>query len=236
MTTLRHDIFRPNSKKTGHKLNVNSALSSNKKEIIVYASFVKQIGWDETKQVGIFYDSSTKQSGAKKNITLSVGEMAEIVSVIDATNNLRTDPNLINDNVNLLTASFFHKSDKSETRIKFAPLVLKDDKTGNMKFIAFMFEAASGTGENDKFRISLGWGDAFVIRQLFQTAITEQLTLGTTETATNESNGNGSYGGNSYSNGNGGSSNGATKPQPAVASTQAASSSSDFDGDDDLPF
>lgn len=135
-------IYHPNKRSTGFATSFWYA----DKDSTVFATLLKQSGWDESKQNGVFKDSMNDPN-KKVNIKLSYTEVSAILDCIE-----RNRP-----------FSTFHDADEFPKQIKFEPWITD----GVAKGYSFSINVQSKQDSTYKnaFYIGLTFAEARLIRE-----------------------------------------------------------------------
>jgi hypothetical protein len=135
-------IYHPNKRSTGFA----TSFWYSDRDDSFFATLLKQSGWDEARQNGVFKDS--KNDPLKKvNIKLSPTEIAGILDCIE-----RNRP-----------FSGFHDADESPKQIKFEPWITD----GNTKGYSFSVtvKSKSDSAFSNPFYIGLTFAEARLVRE-----------------------------------------------------------------------
>lgn len=135
-------IYKPNPKNSGHACSFQYGQDGN-----FYFNFVKQESWDAGSKTGRFSkDQRQKMSGK-----LSLTEVCKIIDSIESNREFST----------------FHTSANQTLSIKFAPYM----RDGQQMGFGFAVTKKTKDGGDQKFVISLDFGEAVHVREFFKTAI-----------------------------------------------------------------
>jgi hypothetical protein len=135
-------IYHPNKRSTGFA----SSFWYSDRDDTIFATLLKQSGWDDARQNGVFKDSMNDPL-KKVNIKLSYTEVSAILDCIE-----RNRP-----------FSGFHDADEFPKQIKFEPWVAD----GNIKGYSFSVSVQSKQDSSFKnaFYIGLTFAEARLIRE-----------------------------------------------------------------------
>lgn len=97
-------IYKPNKNNTGHAC----AFSQSPKDGTIFATLIKQSGWDATNNIGTFKDSKNDPT---KNVNIKLGQ-TEVSAILDCLDKNRP-------------FSTMHDGDKSIKSIQFVPWLNK---------------------------------------------------------------------------------------------------------------
>lgn len=142
-------IYHPNRKVTGFA----ASFWYSSKDNVIFATILKQSGWDETRQNGIFRDSMNDPN-KKVNIKLSYVEAAAILDCIE-----RNRP-----------FSSFHDSEEYPKQISFTPWMGPDKVAKGYSFSVNVQNKQDSSYKNS-FYIGLTFAEARLIREFIIFAI-----------------------------------------------------------------
>lgn len=135
-------FYKPTKSTTGYATGWNFNSADGK----VFASFIKQTGWDDSKRVGSF------KGGKQITLTFAMHEVGAILNCIERG----------------LSKNLFHHSAKGDTSIKLAPYVKNDVKDG---FTISIHPKAAEGEEPEKFGFMFNNDEARVLRQWLEFAL-----------------------------------------------------------------
>lgn len=153
-------IYHPNRNNSGFACS----FSQSNKDGTIFATLIKQAGWDGEKQVGSFKDS---RNDPTKNVNIKLGEV-EVAAILDCIERNRP-------------FSTVHDSDKSIKTIKFEPWMNKPAApTDKPSQRGFSFSVTSADKQDSTTKNSLYIGLTFaegrLIREFLVFALQSQFT------------------------------------------------------------
>jgi hypothetical protein len=150
-------VYHPNRNNTGFACS----FSQSNKDGTVFATLIKQAGWDSEKQVGSFKDS---RNDPTKNVNVKINDV-EIAAILDCLERNRP-------------FSTVHDSDKSIKTIKFEPWMNKPVDGEKPVQRGFSFSITSADKQDSTTKTSLYIGLTFpegrLIREFLVFALQSQ--------------------------------------------------------------
>lgn len=150
-------FYKPNKGNTGHAAHFSFAAKANGTKA-VFIEIVKQNGWNAEGRNG--QGNGIFKDGKKIVTKLSTTEVATIIESV----NRRED-----------APQFFHTSPKGSTTINFKQYkgkVKKDNAWVNSDVpTGFAFSVSAGASNDDRYGITLTWGEARELAQYFVFAL-----------------------------------------------------------------
>jgi hypothetical protein len=136
-------VYHPNKASKGYA----ASFWQSEKDNTVFATIIRQSGWDAQRQVGIFKDNIENPEG-KVNIKLNDFEVGAILDCIERGRPFTT----------------FHDHDNTPKSINFTPWV---DQSGNSRGYSFTITVTSkqDSAYKNAFFIGLTYAEARVIRE-----------------------------------------------------------------------
>jgi hypothetical protein len=144
-------IYKPNKNNTGHACS----FSQSDKDGTIFATLIKQSGWDTTNQIGTFKDS---RNDPTKNVNIKLGQV-EVAAILDCLDRSRA-------------FSTMHDSDKSIKSIKFEPWMSKEEKPvqKGFSFSITTTDKQDSTSKNSLY-IGLSFAEGRLAREFLMFAL-----------------------------------------------------------------
>lgn len=144
-------IYKPNKNNTGHACS----FSQSDKDGTIFATLIKQSGWDTTNQIGTFKDS---RNDPMKNVNIKLGQV-EVAAILDCLDRSRA-------------FSTMHDSDKSIKSIKFEPWMSKEEKPlqKGFSFSITTTDKQDSTSKNSLY-IGLSFAEGRLVREFLMFAL-----------------------------------------------------------------
>jgi len=144
-------IYKPNKNNTGHACS----FSQSDKDGTIFATLIKQSGWDTTNQIGTFKDS---RNDPTKNVNIKLGQV-EVAAILDCLDRSRA-------------FSTMHDSDKSIKSIKFEPWMSKEEKPvqKGFSFSITTTDKQDSTSKNSLY-IGLSFAEGRLVREFLMFAL-----------------------------------------------------------------